>query len=1369
MTKSILIQISLLLSFTTLFSFPYTENFETIAVPPVTISGDWELGSPSSGPMLAYEGSNAAATNLSGNYSNNATGILSTPLISLPDAPDIYLSFYDYISIENNFDSIVVEVEQNGSGTWIPIMSSSRSRTSWQENIFDVTAYRASSIKVRFRIAADGSENKAGWYVDQISIDIMPFRVLKVKCNTDITYSCPLIKQSVTSGDTVILEVEPNFGYDFLRWNINYGSVTFDNAEKDTSIATVIESSQITAEIERFPTESITETPTSYNHKLNAPYGDNLNGVWFDFTPQSIGSYVITINDESMSTTSKVLSSYGTDTTYISKTNSYWYNANYLYPEITSLGLTYYFSALQQYTYTTYSSFNISWRKLTTPTTLSTSNNFFGYISTFSSRKVNSGETVSVLGTPRIGYGFSSWVLLSGSADIVNPTQDSTDVILFDNSTITAEFTRFDRHTLSDSAITYNFITSAPNNNPDNMVWFEYTPSKSGNFLINSFNDNYHYLKCYGSDTTYYHSTTNESGSGHLYSEFNGIAGTPYFCSVYKSSTSGLNNNFTIEVNSMDSIIEVSIDTTTGGRGSVGQKYISIGSSTSITAYASMGYTFKNWTVVSGDAILSDSLLAATTVQINTTSVLKPIFESSIVILSATLDTFSMIDDASSSWSGTSEVLLQFSPPDSGSYMLSIYSVDYYRSLDITYCGTRIYSCFGGDYYYSYPIFTTFTADYPDEIHYFSAESWSSPSAGSDKLSAMVTLIPSSVTLTADSLYENYIDFNGPSTFSSGDTTQVEWRNLRGHKFIKWVSDADSNIIDIISPDSSETKVSLTSSATIKPLLKRFPRHAIDTTHDTLNLIDDSYDNDPRKNIWLEFIPTESREYKFTAEDLADSVYKSLAFYGTDTTYLHILSSKGTEGKAVIIFAAIKDSSYTFSLGSYSTTLNSDIQVHIQPLIDPVELHLLSPDHGYTTTENRLTKGSRGDTLTLKATAYNGYELDHWHRISGTSEIIDSTSKTTQIIMNSDTEIRAIFKRNRTPINLGDAILNFEDEQIAESAYNGVWLEFITPDSGTYIFETSTIGPLLSRSINYFGTDSTYRSSLYQLLQTNTSQSLLITSKSAGEKHVINISSSPSYITPSTEISVAVRKFYPTLSPIYHTSFESTDTKITPYGDWETGELLPSALYTIPDTAYHGQNVLATVINNEYSSNADDSVIIGPITVSDEPNLYLTFKQWISFHYSDDYTLSIRENGSNIWSSIISSDISSNRNWNSFYSPLDAYRNKIIYLKFRLRSDNYDEYGGWYIDDLTVGHEAIPDPLSSSSTVISSSMEIVSSENTNPSSSSEIQLSSDEQSSYQISSSTNISSSMEIESSENTNLSSSSEIPLSSDEQSSAQ
>ncbi len=141
-----------------------------VRVPSYTVA--WQWGAPTSGPGSANSGINCWATNLSGNYTDNADWTLTIPAQDLSGTTNPGLYFYHWYYTETGYDSGWVEISTNSGSSWIKI-SQSYGGTSgaWVSATVDLSSYAGlTDFLIRFRFMSDGSINYAGWYIDDVSV-----------------------------------------------------------------------------------------------------------------------------------------------------------------------------------------------------------------------------------------------------------------------------------------------------------------------------------------------------------------------------------------------------------------------------------------------------------------------------------------------------------------------------------------------------------------------------------------------------------------------------------------------------------------------------------------------------------------------------------------------------------------------------------------------------------------------------------------------------------------------------------------------------------------------------------------------------------------------------------------------------------------------------------------------------------------------------------------------------------------------------------------------------------------------------------------------------------------------------------------------
>jgi hypothetical protein len=163
-------------------------NFESNNGGFTQTGGQWEYGTPTSGPMAAYSGTKLWATILAGDYVAGEA-MLDTVPITVPTGGD--LSFWHWYDFEANYDGYNVKISTSPYTTWTLITpeggySGTASQTAsplypqpcwtghvqkyWEYETFDLAAYEGQTVKFRFDMGADTSVFYPGAYVDDILV-----------------------------------------------------------------------------------------------------------------------------------------------------------------------------------------------------------------------------------------------------------------------------------------------------------------------------------------------------------------------------------------------------------------------------------------------------------------------------------------------------------------------------------------------------------------------------------------------------------------------------------------------------------------------------------------------------------------------------------------------------------------------------------------------------------------------------------------------------------------------------------------------------------------------------------------------------------------------------------------------------------------------------------------------------------------------------------------------------------------------------------------------------------------------------------------------------------------------------------------------
>ena len=135
-------------------------------------NGIWEIGDPTAGPGSAYAGNFCAGTVLDGNYPDNSSSRLVSPLVTLPADPfngELWLSFMHFFNMTTDGDRGRVDI-WTASG-WETISENFSSYSGlWSEYIVDLSGYAGQMVRFGFYHLETSVYQSAGWYIDDVAI-----------------------------------------------------------------------------------------------------------------------------------------------------------------------------------------------------------------------------------------------------------------------------------------------------------------------------------------------------------------------------------------------------------------------------------------------------------------------------------------------------------------------------------------------------------------------------------------------------------------------------------------------------------------------------------------------------------------------------------------------------------------------------------------------------------------------------------------------------------------------------------------------------------------------------------------------------------------------------------------------------------------------------------------------------------------------------------------------------------------------------------------------------------------------------------------------------------------------------------------------
>lgn len=192
----------------------------------------WEWGRPAAGPLSASSGKKVWATRLSGRYARDAAAFLDSPVFALPAGSAPALRFRHYLDSECCCDAARVQISIDGGEILdLPGMDSRRRQAlpcpaleGYREVTVDLAAFAGSSARFRFLFTSDASDERAGWYLDDFSIEDL--------LQPSVAF---LAREADEDGDGVANTIELARGTDPLEGDTDNDGLG-DGVETDTQV-----------------------------------------------------------------------------------------------------------------------------------------------------------------------------------------------------------------------------------------------------------------------------------------------------------------------------------------------------------------------------------------------------------------------------------------------------------------------------------------------------------------------------------------------------------------------------------------------------------------------------------------------------------------------------------------------------------------------------------------------------------------------------------------------------------------------------------------------------------------------------------------------------------------------------------------------------------------------------------------------------------------------------------------------------------------------------------------------------------------------------------------------------------------------------
>jgi hypothetical protein len=147
--------------------YPFSDNFDRGLGNWLVNGQDWALTT-----STARSGGYSVSDSPSGKYSANSEAILTLAgSVDLSESISPVLTFWHKVDVPDANDVLYIEVSNDGGNTWTSIIFSSYTFSTWRYVQINLDDYKTSTVKVRFRLRADGNATAGdGWYIDDVEI-----------------------------------------------------------------------------------------------------------------------------------------------------------------------------------------------------------------------------------------------------------------------------------------------------------------------------------------------------------------------------------------------------------------------------------------------------------------------------------------------------------------------------------------------------------------------------------------------------------------------------------------------------------------------------------------------------------------------------------------------------------------------------------------------------------------------------------------------------------------------------------------------------------------------------------------------------------------------------------------------------------------------------------------------------------------------------------------------------------------------------------------------------------------------------------------------------------------------------------------------
>ncbi len=516
--------------------------------------------------------------------------------------------------------------------------------------------------------------------------------------NADVTIEGEPNSYNVSIGDTLSVTSRNSLqiGENFVKWEIVSGTGTFvDETEDSTGFIPSSDPVVIRRVTRTLPIYELSDTFTKFTYGKNSSViPSTLYGVRTYFNSNEGGQFLITCKFQQSTT---FLNFYGDSTfkTYvpIAPTDSFvatrdCYVADgyrkCLIKVQPNINYHFFFYAAGYPNVNMKDSISVKVSRTYT-IGISHSGNGVAYVDSLRRNALSNGwvistDTTKIYAVPGNDNVFDRWEVVSGSCSILESDRDTTSVVnVKSDCMVRAVFRAGTVYPITGTPVQYNFkdnLYAKQASSGSAGVRFTFTAPSAGTYAIVVSNettqDSAVYIRYTSTDFATAATTKKFLGT---YSETMTLSAGQEVAIVVANTGNGANPFY---INYATQAHKITLGTDGHGKalpvGGYATAYA--GSRYSISAEANAGYRFSDWQTVSGTPVIDDKNAPYTYVTVSGDAELKARFKaSSVYTLTGTKQKFNHQDDYYSE-SSRSAIRFTWTPPDTGSYMVSIEAVD---------------------------------------------------------------------------------------------------------------------------------------------------------------------------------------------------------------------------------------------------------------------------------------------------------------------------------------------------------------------------------------------------------------------------------------------------------------------------------------------------------------------------------------------------------------------------------------------------------------------------------------------------------------------------------------------------------------------